>query len=100
MDCDLGHAVFVMSREVLCLPSRKAYASLVGPCQMPIIGSTPARCRDCIHGTYGGQGKAVGLRDTGGFAICGPIDQGGGKRRLVMRLSFPHPREGRTMSKL
>jgi hypothetical protein len=24
--------------------------------------STPARCRDCIHGTYGGQGKAAGTR--------------------------------------
>jgi hypothetical protein len=25
--------------------------------------------RDCIHGTYGRRGKAVGLRDTGGFAV-------------------------------
>jgi hypothetical protein len=29
------------------------YAFLVGP------SSTPARCRDWMHGTYGGQDKAV-----------------------------------------
>jgi hypothetical protein len=39
--------------EGACQRVHRHYAFLVGP------SSTPARCRDWMHGTYGGQDKAV-----------------------------------------
>jgi hypothetical protein len=63
------------------------YAPLVGP-EASLAGtasSTPARCRVFNpHGTYGGQGKAAGLRDTGGFAVLNAA----GIARGALRLSF------------